>query len=60
MAELSQIRPTLQYNACKNGINMTVKIKTGKNMAKCPKTRHFIPVIIIPSKVSHLQNFPAL
>ena len=29
-----------------------VKIKNGKNVAKFPKTRHFIPVIIIPSKVS--------
>ena len=29
------------------------KIKTGKNMANCPKTRHLIPVIIIPSKVDY-------
>ena len=28
-----------------------VKIKTGFKMAKLPKTHHFIPVIIIPSKV---------
>jgi hypothetical protein len=28
-----------------------LKIKTGKNMAEFPEARHFIPVIIIPSKV---------
>ena len=31
---------------------MAVEKKNGENMAKSPKTRHFIPVIIIPSKVA--------
>ena len=30
------------------------KIWFGKNMAKLSKTRHFIPVIIIPSKVQQI------
>ena len=33
-------------------INDRVKCGLGKYMAKLSKTRHFIPIIIIPSKVS--------
>ena len=41
MAELSQIRQTLQYNACKNGINMTGK---NKNREKYGKMSQNLPL----------------